>query len=115
MKLIDDWKSEFHRLWTIRISLAVGVFKGLAAVLGAFTRAQWDAALARAGDQGEKARDDAERDIGAVTTDRRLFRSDPARRGGLRKITYDGENDTFETIWQIRVHNAVGRKKQCWK
>ena len=35
--LIDNWRTELHRLWTIRISLAVGVFNGVAAVLGAFT------------------------------------------------------------------------------
>lgn len=37
MRLIDNWRTELHRLWTIRISLAVGVFTGTAAVLGAFT------------------------------------------------------------------------------
>lgn len=36
MRLIDDWKAEFHRLWVIRVSLAVGVFTGVAAVIGAF-------------------------------------------------------------------------------
>ena len=35
--LIENWRAEFHRLWTIRLSLAVGVFNGVAAVLGAFT------------------------------------------------------------------------------
>jgi hypothetical protein len=38
-----------------------------------------------------------------------------ARCTGIRKITYDGTNDTFETIWQIRVHNAFGRRKRCFK
>lgn len=37
MRLIDNWRSELHRLWTIRISLAVGAFTGVAGVLGAFT------------------------------------------------------------------------------
>jgi len=37
MKLIDNWAAELHRLWSIRISLAFGVFTGVAAVLGAFT------------------------------------------------------------------------------
>jgi hypothetical protein len=37
MRLIDNAWRDFHRLWTIRISLAVGVFNGVAAVLGAFT------------------------------------------------------------------------------
>lgn len=37
MKLVDDWKTEIHRLWSIRISLACGAFTGMAAVLGAFT------------------------------------------------------------------------------
>ncbi|KRQ11947.1 hypothetical protein AOQ73_05940 [Bradyrhizobium pachyrhizi] len=38
-----------------------------------------------------------------------------ARCAGWHRITYSGNNDTFETIWQIRVHNAVGRKKKCWR
>ena len=37
MRLIDDWRTELHRLWTIRISLAVGVFNHMAGVPGAFT------------------------------------------------------------------------------
>ncbi|MFZ5713029.1 MAG: hypothetical protein ACOY3N_09335 [Bradyrhizobium sp.] len=37
MRLIDNAWREFNRLWTIRISLAVGVFNGIAAVIGAFT------------------------------------------------------------------------------
>ena len=37
MRLIDNWRTELHRLWTIRISLAVGVFNGVAGVLCAFT------------------------------------------------------------------------------
>jgi hypothetical protein len=37
MRLIDNAWRDFHRLWTIRISLAVGLFNGIAAVLGAFT------------------------------------------------------------------------------
>jgi hypothetical protein len=36
MRLIDNAWRDFHRLWTIRISLAVGLFNGIAAVLGAF-------------------------------------------------------------------------------
>lgn len=38
-----------------------------------------------------------------------------ARCAGWSRIKYDGTNDTFETIWQVRVHNALGRKKRCWK
>jgi len=37
MKLIDNWQTELHRLWSIRVSLAFGVFTGVSAVLGAFT------------------------------------------------------------------------------
>ena len=36
MRLIDDWRTELHRLWTIRISRAVGVFNHMAGVPGAF-------------------------------------------------------------------------------
>jgi hypothetical protein len=36
LKLIDGWSRELHRLWSIRISLACGVFTGTAAVLSAF-------------------------------------------------------------------------------
>lgn len=37
MRMIDNWKVEAHRLWSIRISLFVGVLTGVAAVLSAFT------------------------------------------------------------------------------
>jgi hypothetical protein len=36
LKLIDEWRKELHRLWSIRISIACGVFTGTAAVLSAF-------------------------------------------------------------------------------
>ena len=36
MKLIPDAGKELHRLWSIRISLAYGVFMGINAVLAAF-------------------------------------------------------------------------------
>lgn len=36
MRLIDNAGREFHRLWSIRISLAIGVFTGVASVIGAF-------------------------------------------------------------------------------
>lgn len=36
MKLVENWKAELHRLWSIRLSLAFGVFTGTAAVLSAF-------------------------------------------------------------------------------
>ncbi len=36
MWLIDDWKAEFHRLWSIRISLFVGVLTGVAGVIHMF-------------------------------------------------------------------------------
>jgi hypothetical protein len=37
MRLIDGWRIELHRLWSIRVSLFVGVLTGVAAVLQAFT------------------------------------------------------------------------------
>jgi quinol-cytochrome oxidoreductase complex cytochrome b subunit len=36
-KFIDNVEVEFHRLWSIRISLFVGVLTGLCAVISAFT------------------------------------------------------------------------------
>lgn len=36
MQLVENWRVELHRLWSIRLSLAFGVFTGTAAVLGAF-------------------------------------------------------------------------------
>jgi ABC-type nitrate/sulfonate/bicarbonate transport system permease component len=36
MRLIDNAGREFHRLWTIRVSLWFGVFTGIAAGLNAF-------------------------------------------------------------------------------
>jgi multidrug transporter EmrE-like cation transporter len=36
MRLIDNWKTELHRLWTIRVGLAYAVFTGIALVLAAF-------------------------------------------------------------------------------
>lgn len=36
MKLIDNAKTEFHRLWVIRVALVYGAFSGVAMVLGAF-------------------------------------------------------------------------------
>lgn len=36
MKLIDDWKIEFHRLWSIRASIALAVFLGVASVISLF-------------------------------------------------------------------------------
>lgn len=36
MRLIDNWKAEFNRLWSIRVALAYGVFNGVALVIGAF-------------------------------------------------------------------------------
>lgn len=35
-RLVDDWATELHRLWSIRFSLAFGVFTGVAAVSSAF-------------------------------------------------------------------------------
>lgn len=36
MKLIDDWKSEFHRLWTVRVALFMFVLTGALIALPAF-------------------------------------------------------------------------------
>lgn len=36
MRLIDNAGKEFHRLWSIRVALAYGVFTGAALVLSAF-------------------------------------------------------------------------------
>lgn len=36
IKLIENAKSEFHRLWVIRVALAYGAFNGVALVLCAF-------------------------------------------------------------------------------
>ncbi len=36
MRLIENASKEFHRLWTIRVSLWFGVFTGVAAGLNAF-------------------------------------------------------------------------------
>lgn len=37
LRLIDNARQEFHRFWAVRISLAYGVFTGVACVLAAFT------------------------------------------------------------------------------
>lgn len=36
MRLIENASREFHRLWTIRVSLWFGIFTGVAAGLNAF-------------------------------------------------------------------------------
>ena len=36
LRLIENAGRDFHRLWSIRISLAFGVFTGIASALGAF-------------------------------------------------------------------------------
>ncbi|MCA6098881.1 DUF7940 domain-containing protein [Bradyrhizobium australafricanum] len=35
-KLIDNWRTELHRLWSVRVNIAYGVFTGIALVLSAF-------------------------------------------------------------------------------
>ena len=32
-----------------------------------------------------------------------------------RAITYSNKKDTKETVDQVRVHNQVGQRLQCWK
>lgn len=36
-KLIENWRTELHRLWSIRLSIALAVFTGTAAVISAFS------------------------------------------------------------------------------
>jgi hypothetical protein len=36
MRLIDDWKTELHRLWTVRVSLFMFVLTGAVLGLSAF-------------------------------------------------------------------------------
>lgn len=36
IKLIENWRTELHRLWCIRASLALGTFIGVASVTAAF-------------------------------------------------------------------------------
>lgn len=43
-------------------------------------QAQWDASLVKETENGEKARDDAERTVAPVSSDRRMLRSDPFNR-----------------------------------
>lgn len=38
-----------------------------------------------------------------------------ARCAAWRKQTYAYPGDTLKTIDQVRVHNATGRKLNCWK
>ncbi|WP_156436085.1 hypothetical protein [Bradyrhizobium pachyrhizi] len=45
-----------------------------------FTKSQWAAGLAREAVEGTKIRSDAERDIGPVSSDRRMFQRDPDNR-----------------------------------
>lgn len=35
-RMIDNWKSEFHRLLSVQISLTYGVFMGITLVIAAF-------------------------------------------------------------------------------
>lgn len=46
----------------------------------AIKQAQWNAALVKEADKGEKARTDAERTVGPVPPDRSVLRSDPFNR-----------------------------------
>lgn len=61
--------------FTLAGAIAHGYKSGLAQ-----KQAEWDRSLGREADRSEKARDDAVRDIGPLTTDRGLFRSDPDNR-----------------------------------
>lgn len=36
LHLIEDWKAELHRLWSVRAALAYAMFTGIALVLSAF-------------------------------------------------------------------------------
>ena len=37
MHLVENWWTELHRLWSIRASIALGVFLGVSSILSAFT------------------------------------------------------------------------------
>lgn len=32
-----------------------------------------------------------------------------------KALTYSAEQDTLETIWNVRTHNQTGRNLRCWK
>ena len=72
------------RKWAIAAAVVAFTLAGAIAhgyKLGrAELRAEWDAALAREADRGEKARDNAVRRVGPESSDRSLFRGDPFNR-----------------------------------
>lgn len=43
------------------------------------------------------------------------YGSKPSMAAAFRPITYSSKKDTAETVRQIRVHNATGRKLHLWK
>lgn len=37
LRLIEDWSTKLHQLWSIRLSIALGAASGVAGLLAAFT------------------------------------------------------------------------------
>ncbi|MCW2228079.1 hypothetical protein QIH87_49890 (plasmid) [Bradyrhizobium elkanii] len=75
------------RKWAIVVAvIAFGyssvLFKGYSDGL-AVKQSEWDAALVKAADSGEKDRAEAERIVGPVTNDRSVFASDPDNRNRI--------------------------------
>lgn len=50
-----------------------------------------------------------------LSSAQRKVETKKARCGRWQKIKYDGQADTFETIWQIRIHNQTGVNARCWR
>ncbi len=72
------------RKWAIGVAVVAFTFTGLIAhgyKSGSDeVKRQWNAALAKEADRGEAARDDADRTVGPMPSDRRMLRSDPFNR-----------------------------------
>lgn len=99
------------RKWAIGVAVVAFTFMGIEAhgyKLGIDEKQhQWDAALAREAANGEKARSDAERDIGPVTSDRGMFRGDPDNRDGDGK---QPEGDKPGPLRRLAPHHLFGKR-----
>jgi hypothetical protein len=99
------------RKWAIAVAVVAFTFMGIEAhgyKLGLDEKQrQWDAAIAREAVNGEKARADAERDIGPVTSDRSMFSSDPDNRDGDGKQPGDGKAGPLR--W-LAPHHLFGKR-----
>ena len=71
---------------------------------------QWDAALGREGINGEKDRTDAERAVGPITTDRRVFDNDPDNRDrdGASNGKQGGKRSQGALRW-VAPHSILGK------